>query len=82
MYSTETFLAYSVGAYWNGVANNGMTKEERKSLDPSSHEYWLRYGSRVVYSVSQQVADCSPVSMVQRHNWPDGQRIPCYSGNY
>lgn len=42
VYSCETFLAYSVGAHWQGLANNSMTDEERASLDPSSHEYYLR----------------------------------------
>ncbi|KAJ4422674.1 hypothetical protein N0V82_002678 [Gnomoniopsis sp. IMI 355080] len=42
IYSAETYLAYSVGVFWNSLANNGMTTEERKALDPSSHEYYLR----------------------------------------
>ncbi|OLN82716.1 hypothetical protein CCHL11_08758 [Colletotrichum chlorophyti] len=41
-YSAETALAYSVGAYWRGLANNGMTDEERRTLDPNSEEYFLR----------------------------------------
>lgn len=41
-YSIETALAYSVGAYWHGLANNGMTDEERMALDPGSEEYRLR----------------------------------------
>ncbi|KAM5353954.1 hypothetical protein ACJ41O_000604 [Fusarium nematophilum] len=41
-YSIETALAYSVGAYWRGLANNGMTDEQRKALDPGSEEYMLR----------------------------------------
>ncbi|KAK1749791.1 hypothetical protein QBC47DRAFT_129792 [Echria macrotheca] len=41
-YSAETALAYSVGAYWRGLANNGMTDEQRALLDPSSEEYRLR----------------------------------------
>ena len=41
-YSIETALAYSVGAYWHGLANSGMTDEERKALDPASEEYRLR----------------------------------------
>ncbi|KAF6829305.1 hypothetical protein CMUS01_08225 [Colletotrichum musicola] len=43
-YSAETALAYSVGAYWQGLANNGMTDEERKNLDPNSPEFALRVG--------------------------------------
>ncbi|KAK4095853.1 hypothetical protein N658DRAFT_81993 [Parathielavia hyrcaniae] len=41
-YSVETYLAYSVGAFWKGLANNGMTDEQRRLLDPSSEEYHLR----------------------------------------
>ncbi|EQB49735.1 hypothetical protein CGLO_10905 [Colletotrichum gloeosporioides Cg-14] len=41
-YSAETALAYSVGAYWQGLANNGMTDEQRKNLDPNSEEYRIR----------------------------------------
>jgi hypothetical protein len=43
-YIIETYLAFSVGAFWKGLANNGMTPEQRKNLDPSSEEYRLRYG--------------------------------------
>lgn len=42
VYSIETALAYSVGAFWHGLANNGMTDEQRRLLDPSSEEYRLR----------------------------------------
>ncbi|GKT95911.1 short-chain dehydrogenase/reductase SDR [Colletotrichum tofieldiae] len=42
-YSAETALAYSVGAFWRGLANNGMTDEERRNLDPNSEEFMLRY---------------------------------------
>ncbi|KAL0931393.1 uncharacterized protein CTRU02_214128 [Colletotrichum truncatum] len=41
-YSAETALAYSVGAYWRGLANNGMTDEQRRNLDPNSEEFRLR----------------------------------------
>ncbi|KAL2259763.1 hypothetical protein VTK26DRAFT_6451 [Humicola hyalothermophila] len=41
-FSVEIYLAYSVGAFWKGLANNGMTDEERRLLDPSSEEYRLR----------------------------------------
>ncbi|KAJ0302911.1 hypothetical protein COL516b_006957 [Colletotrichum fioriniae] len=34
--------AYSVGAHWKGLANNGMTDEERRNLDPNSEEYSTR----------------------------------------
>lgn len=41
-YSCETYLAYSVGKLWRGLANNGMTDDERRFLEPSSEEYRLR----------------------------------------
>ncbi|KAI0517021.1 hypothetical protein F5B22DRAFT_605914 [Xylaria bambusicola] len=41
-YAAETALAYSVGHYAQGLANNGMTDEQRQNLDPRSHEYMLR----------------------------------------
>lgn len=34
--------AYFVVAYWKGLANNGMTDEQRAALDPSSVEWDLR----------------------------------------
>lgn len=51
IYSAETFLAYSVGVYWDGIANNGMTTEERRTLDPDSHEYYLRWVPYTTYVV-------------------------------
>ncbi|KAK1836342.1 hypothetical protein QBC39DRAFT_84762 [Podospora conica] len=42
LYSGETALAYSVGAFWRGLANNGMTDEQRLLLDPNSEEFMLR----------------------------------------
>jgi len=42
VYSVETYLAYSVGSFWKGLANNGMTDEQRELLDPHSMEYHLR----------------------------------------
>ncbi|KAJ4300075.1 hypothetical protein N0V88_002744 [Collariella sp. IMI 366227] len=41
-YSVETYLAYSVGAFWHGLANNGMTDEQRRLLNPDSDEFRLR----------------------------------------
>ncbi|KAL2192432.1 hypothetical protein P885DRAFT_72988 [Corynascus similis CBS 632.67] len=41
-YSVETYLAYSVGAFWKGLANNAMSDEQRFLLDPNSEEYRLR----------------------------------------
>ncbi|KAK1965736.1 hypothetical protein LY78DRAFT_609872 [Colletotrichum sublineola] len=49
-YSAETALAYSVGAYWRGLANSGMSDEARKNLDPNSEEFML---SRVNGSKTQ-----------------------------
>ncbi|KAL4794892.1 hypothetical protein BDV19DRAFT_389790 [Aspergillus venezuelensis] len=44
VYGLETGAAYCVGAWWMGLANNSMTDEQRKTLDPDSHEYALRVG--------------------------------------
>lgn len=44
MYALETAAAYSVGARFHGLANNGMTDLERQTLDPMSEEYALRVG--------------------------------------
>ncbi|KAF1964295.1 hypothetical protein BU23DRAFT_493064 [Bimuria novae-zelandiae CBS 107.79] len=44
IYALETATAYAVGAWWFGLANNGMTDEQRQALDPKSHEYHLRVG--------------------------------------
>ncbi|KAG9202171.1 hypothetical protein G6514_004608 [Epicoccum nigrum] len=44
IYSLETAAAYIVGAWFHGLANNGMTGEQRKTLDPASHEFSLRVG--------------------------------------
>ncbi|KAK4176131.1 hypothetical protein QBC36DRAFT_301367 [Triangularia setosa] len=41
-YAVETYLAYSVGAFWKGLANNAMTDEQRRLLDPNSEEFRLR----------------------------------------
>ncbi|KAK4442079.1 hypothetical protein QBC34DRAFT_313847 [Podospora aff. communis PSN243] len=41
-YSAETALAYTVGAYWKGLANNNMTEKQRAALDPNSEEWLLR----------------------------------------
>ncbi|GAW25136.1 putative triacylglycerol lipase-like protein [Rosellinia necatrix] len=41
-YAAETTLAYLVGAVAMGLANNGMTKEQRETIDPNGEEYRLR----------------------------------------
>ncbi|KAI9151457.1 hypothetical protein HJFPF1_08659 [Paramyrothecium foliicola] len=41
-YGIESGLAYSVGAYAKGMANNGMTDAHREALPTSSEEYRLR----------------------------------------
>ncbi|RYP90791.1 hypothetical protein DL770_003052 [Monosporascus sp. CRB-9-2] len=47
-YAVETSLAYAVGAVAKGLANNGMTDDQRLALDPSSSEYKLRVvGSKI-----------------------------------
>ncbi|KAI1610825.1 hypothetical protein EDD36DRAFT_466832 [Exophiala viscosa] len=42
VYGLESGTAYAVGAWWHGLANNGMTNEERRTLDPNSQEYEFR----------------------------------------
>ncbi|GME56205.1 Short-chain dehydrogenase/reductase SDR [Neofusicoccum parvum] len=42
VYSFETATAYLVGTRYMGLANNGMTPDERAALDLSSHEASLR----------------------------------------
>ncbi|KAJ9617258.1 hypothetical protein H2200_000979 [Cladophialophora chaetospira] len=42
VYGLETGTAYAVGAWWHGLANNGMTDEQRRTLDPKSQEYEFR----------------------------------------
>ncbi|KAI4233062.1 MAG: hypothetical protein LQ352_008286 [Teloschistes flavicans] len=44
LYSAETTVAYYVGNPWKGLANSGMTPEQRAALDPKSEEYRLRVG--------------------------------------
>lgn len=44
VYGLETGAAYCVGVWWNGLANNAMTDEQRATLDPNSEEYYLRVG--------------------------------------
>ncbi|OAX84488.1 hypothetical protein ACJ72_01159 [Emergomyces africanus] len=47
-YAVETALAYSVGNLAKGLANNGMTDEQRVALSPDSAEYRLRIlGSKI-----------------------------------
>ncbi|OTA82176.1 hypothetical protein M434DRAFT_84918 [Hypoxylon sp. CO27-5] len=47
-YAVETSLAYSVGAVAKGLANNGMTDEQRVALSPDSEEYKTRVvGSQI-----------------------------------
>jgi len=41
-YSVETALAYSVGNAAHGLANNGMTPEQRANLSPDDPEWALR----------------------------------------
>ncbi|KAH9844656.1 hypothetical protein Tdes44962_MAKER07192 [Teratosphaeria destructans] len=47
LYAAETATAYVVGAWYHGLANNGMTDAEREALIPSSPEYDMRvHGSK------------------------------------
>lgn len=42
VYTLETVTAYAVGAWWHGLANNGMTNQHRATLDVNSQEYHMR----------------------------------------
>ncbi|ROT39959.1 hypothetical protein SODALDRAFT_332106 [Sodiomyces alkalinus F11] len=44
----ESGLAYSVGAWAHGLANNGMTDEERAALSPGDPEYELRVRGSII----------------------------------
>ena len=44
-YVAETALAFSVGNVAHGLANGGMTDEQRAALSPTDPEYHLRYGN-------------------------------------
>ncbi|KAL9004278.1 MAG: hypothetical protein Q9188_002913 [Gyalolechia gomerana] len=44
LYSAETTVAYYVGAKWKGLANSGLTPEQRAAIDPQGEEYRLRVG--------------------------------------
>ena len=47
-YATETALAYTVGAFYGGLTNSGMSDAERAALSPDSEEYsWRVSGSKV-----------------------------------
>ncbi|KAL0254465.1 hypothetical protein SLS55_009940 [Diplodia seriata] len=38
--------------WWDDLANNGMPPDQRKQLDPSSHEYYLRVSGSMTQLVS------------------------------
>ncbi|KAH8729206.1 hypothetical protein BGZ61DRAFT_515353 [Ilyonectria robusta] len=42
--SGETFLGYTVGTWYHGLTNSGMTDEQRAALSPDSDEYKWRVG--------------------------------------
>lgn len=42
MYTAESAAAYYVVTYWKGLANNGMSDQERLELEPDSEEWVLR----------------------------------------
>ncbi|KAL8646178.1 MAG: hypothetical protein Q9210_006282 [Variospora velana] len=44
LYAAETTVAYYVGVKWKGLANSGMTPEQRAALHPHDVEYQLRVG--------------------------------------
>lgn len=44
VYALETAAAYNVGAMFRGLANNGMTDEQRRTLVVGSPEWNMRVG--------------------------------------
>ncbi|EHK98561.1 hypothetical protein M7I_5652 [Glarea lozoyensis 74030] len=44
VYSFETAAAYIVGAWWHGLANNGMSDEQRLNIVVGSEEWNMRIG--------------------------------------
>ncbi|KAK4207973.1 hypothetical protein QBC37DRAFT_297600 [Rhypophila decipiens] len=42
VYVASTALAYLTAVAWEGLANHGLTQEQRRSLDPKSQEYRYR----------------------------------------
>ncbi|KAK1579306.1 uncharacterized protein LY79DRAFT_564522 [Colletotrichum navitas] len=42
VYTAESVAAYFVVAYWKGLANNGLTDEQRAAVVPGSEEWQLR----------------------------------------
>ncbi|KAJ5742812.1 uncharacterized protein N7511_011213 [Penicillium nucicola] len=48
VYGLETGAAYIVGAWYMGLANNSMTREQRETLSTSSEEYRIRVGGSKV----------------------------------
>lgn len=44
-------MAYFVVAWWQGLANNAMTDEQRASLDPNSEEWAMRVGGSKTHVV-------------------------------
>ncbi|TRX87955.1 hypothetical protein FHL15_011159 [Xylaria flabelliformis] len=62
IYAAETALAYSVGAVAMGLANNGMTDEERRALSPNSPEYHtsLAWGELTYVANNLRLDGCQP----------------------
>ncbi|KAL1638833.1 hypothetical protein SLS58_008538 [Diplodia intermedia] len=52
IYGLETGAAYIAMDWWDDLANNGMPPDQRKKLDPSSHEYYLRVSGSMTQLVS------------------------------
>ncbi|KUI60976.1 hypothetical protein VP1G_08129 [Cytospora mali] len=52
VHTAESVAAYYVVAYWKGLANNGMTDEQRATLDPNSEEWRLRVNDHCMPAIS------------------------------
>ncbi|CZR50324.1 uncharacterized protein PAC_00196 [Phialocephala subalpina] len=61
-YTAETTAAYFVAAKWLGLANSGMTDEQRETLNPNSEEWRFRVnGSKthvLLIQMGQELTRC------------------------
>ncbi|KAH8887628.1 hypothetical protein GQ53DRAFT_692894 [Thozetella sp. PMI_491] len=64
VYSTQSALAYNVGNVAHGLANNGMTDEQRAALSSSDPEFELRHVHGVIIGSKIQVAGWTTYSLL------------------
>lgn len=80
-YTTEIVLAYFVGSRYSGLANGGMTDEQRATLQPGSTEYSWRYVAQGTRWAPCRSTD-KPVGLVdQKSRLPDGVSMSRFFGS-